>query len=184
MTHEPDFPPLSPRRRRPLAVRAAIFARHSTYHSGGCQRLPDDTPIPHPRHRHSQRCSLPRQEGKANLLFRTAEVWPRALRHVPPYAACALRRDNALRCTLQELGCSHEDALSLARRRQSSPDATALPRPRLSYQLQTWRTSASLGQPGLPRVCRASGTQAQTPAPRRYDQARTRLERDALDRTL
>lgn len=39
MTHEPDFPPLSPRRRRPLAGRAAIFARHSTYHGGGANSL-------------------------------------------------------------------------------------------------------------------------------------------------
>jgi hypothetical protein len=148
MTHEPDFPPLSPRRRRPLAVRAAIFARHSTYHSGGCQQLPDATPIPHPRDRHSQRCSLPRQEGKASPLVRTAQVWPRALRRVPRLATCALRGDNALSCTLQELGCAHEDALSLARRWQSSPHASALPRPRVPYQLQARWPSASLGSRG------------------------------------
>jgi hypothetical protein len=80
---------------------------------------------------------------------------------------------------MQELGCAHEDALSLARRWQSSSDATTLPRPRVPYQLQARWPSASLGWPWLPRVRRASGMQAQAPAPRRYDQARTRLERDA-----
>jgi hypothetical protein len=45
----------------------------------------------------------------------------------------------------KKLGCAHEDALSLARRWQSSPDATTLPGPRMPYQLQARWTSASLG---------------------------------------
>jgi hypothetical protein len=97
----------------------------------------------------------------------------RALRHVPRYAACALRRDNELWCTLQELGCAHEDALSLARGWQSSSDATALPRQSLSDRRQVspgamWRSKradwaqsdSGAGRPGT------AAWQSSNPTPR------------------
>ena len=90
-----------------------------------------------------------------------------------------MRGDNSIRYPLQELGCTREDALSLARRRQSPSDATSLPRPRMSHQLQTRWTCASLGQSRLPRVRSASGTQTEGSALRTHREVRARLEGDA-----